>query len=89
MLPALLFAVAFCSGHLAAEGQEDYVVVVPLAVPVLLPANRLVVMGIYIVHSALVPSKVTLAPVLCTRLVVFAGKAVHRTIPSVGAELHP
>ena len=79
----------FYFGFLAAGGQEDYVIVFPLVVPVLRPASRLVAVGIYIVRSALVPNKVTLAPVVCTRLVVFAGIAMHRSISFVGAELHP
>jgi len=85
----LISSGVFYSGLLAAGGQEDYVVVFPLVVSVLRPASRLVVVGIYIMHSALVPNKVTLAPVVCTRLEVFAGKAVHRSVPFVGAELHP
>ena len=79
----------FYSGLLAAGGQEDHVVVFPLVIPLFRPATRLVVVGVYIVHPALVPDKVTLAPVVCTRLVVFVSKAMHRSIPFVGAELHP
>ena len=85
----LLSRGGFYSGFLTAGGQEDYVVVFPLVVSVLRPASRLVVVGLYIMHSALVPNKVTLAPVVCTRLEAVAGKAVHRSIPFVGAELHP
>ena len=85
----LISSGGFYSGLLAVGGQEDYVAVFPLVVPVLRPASRLVVVGIYTVHSALVPNKVTLAPVVCTRLEVFAGKAMHRSIPFVGTELHP